>query len=171
MIYDLEDPASFVRQVADVLAPHGAFVFEQSYLPLMLERVAIDTICHEHLEYYGLRQIDWILGAAGLEILDVEINDKIGGSFAVTAAHRGSFKISPAVQRLQDEESGLWVNLSVRLNQFRLSKEQLIKELRRFVQVELAKGKTFAALGASTKEVSCFRLPNSVRPKLLKLVM
>ena len=23
-------------------------------MPLMLERVSYDTVCHEHLEYYGL---------------------------------------------------------------------------------------------------------------------
>jgi hypothetical protein len=151
MMYDLEDPTSFVRQVADVLDPQGIFVFEQSYLPLMLERVAFDTICHEHIEYYGLRQIDWILSAADLEVLDVELNDINGGSFAVTAAHRGRFNISPAVQRLREKESDFWVNVSARLNQFRSSTEQSINELRGFVQVELAKGKTFAALGASTK--------------------
>jgi len=151
MMYDLEDPISFVRQVAEVLSPQGIFVFEQSYLPLMLERVAFDTICHEHIEYYGLRQIDWILSAADLEIIDVELNDINGGSFAVTSAHRGRFNISPAVQRLRDKESDFWVNVSALLKQFRSSAEQSINELRRFVHVELAKGKTFAALGASTK--------------------
>jgi SAM-dependent methyltransferase len=151
MMYDLEDPTSFVREVADVLDPHGLFVFEQSYLPLMLERVAFDTICHEHIEYYGLRQIDWILSSADLEIIDVELNDINGGSFAVTAAHRGRFEISSAVQRLRDEESNLWNDVSARLNQFRSSTEELINDLKVFVQTELAKGKTFAALGASTK--------------------
>lgn len=151
MMYDLEDPTSFVRQVADVLDPHGIFVFEQSYLPLMLERVAFDTICHEHIEYYGLRQIDWILSSADLEMIDVELNDINGGSFAVTAAHRGRFETSSAVQHLRDEESNLWSDVSERLHQFRLSTEEVINNLREFVQTELAKGRTFAALGASTK--------------------
>jgi NDP-4-keto-2,6-dideoxyhexose 3-C-methyltransferase len=151
MMYDLEDPTSFVRQVADVLNPRGIFVFEQSYLPLMLENVAFDTICHEHIEYYGLRQIDWILSAADLEVIDVELNDVNGGSFAVTAAHKGRFEISPAVQRLRDEESNLWNDVSAQLSQFRLSTEELINNLKTFVQTELARGRTFAALGASTK--------------------
>jgi len=151
MMYDLEDPTSFIRQVADVLDPDGIFVFEQSYLPLMLEKIAFDTICHEHIEYYGLRQIDWILSAADLEIIDVELNDVNGGSFAVTAAHQGRFEISPAVQRLRDVESNLWSDVSGRLNQFRLSTRQSIIDLKTFVRAELAQGKTFAALGASTK--------------------
>ncbi|MBI3633461.1 MAG: methyltransferase, partial [Candidatus Vogelbacteria bacterium] len=58
MFYDLESPVDFARQVASVLdAVDGIWVFEQSYMPLMLERNSYDTICHEHLEYYGLEQI------------------------------------------------------------------------------------------------------------------
>jgi hypothetical protein len=64
--------------------------FEQSYMPAMLRVNAYDTICHEHLEYYGLSQIKWMADRAGLKILDVEINDVNGGSFAVTVAKASS---------------------------------------------------------------------------------
>jgi NDP-4-keto-2,6-dideoxyhexose 3-C-methyltransferase len=91
MFYDLESPVDFAREVADVLDPRdGIWVFEQSYMPLMLERNAYDTICHEHLEYYGLRQVMWIAERAGLKVVDVELNDVNGGSFSVVAAHRSS---------------------------------------------------------------------------------
>ena len=89
MMYDLEEPLRFVREIASLLDPeYGLWVFEQSYLPLMLERMGFDTICHEHIEYYGLRQIEWLLDRAGMRIVDVEFNDVNGGSFSVTAAHR-----------------------------------------------------------------------------------
>lgn len=90
MFYDLEDPTSFMRQIRDVLADDGIWVFEQSYLPLMIERDAYDTICHEHLSYYALKQIEWMVRRAGLKTLDVEINDINGGSFCVTAAREES---------------------------------------------------------------------------------
>lgn len=90
MFYDLEDPAGFMRQIRDVLADDGIWVFEQSYLPLMIERDAYDTICHEHISYYALKQIDWMARRAGLKILDIEINDINGGSFCVTASREES---------------------------------------------------------------------------------
>ncbi len=65
MFYDLERPVDFVEQVARVLADDGVWHFEQSYMPSMLARNAYDTICHEHLEYYGLSQVKWIRTAAG----------------------------------------------------------------------------------------------------------
>lgn len=87
MYYDLEDPLAFTQDVRDVLASDGIWHFEQSYLPSMLEKNSYDTICHEHLEYYNLHQIQWIAQHCGLRILDVEFNLINGGSFAVTVCH------------------------------------------------------------------------------------
>src|SRR5579863_1227171 len=87
MLYDLPDPNQFVKDVASVLAPDGLWVFEQSYLPLMVERGSFDTICHEHLEYYGMHQIDLLLKRNGLRAFDVRVNDVNGGSFQIWACH------------------------------------------------------------------------------------
>ena len=86
MFYDLEDPMDFVQQVRQILADDGVWVFEQSYMPAMLDNVSYDTICHEHLEYYALTQIKWMTDRIGLKILDVEFNDVNGGSFSIMAA-------------------------------------------------------------------------------------
>ena len=56
----------------------------------MLRTNSYDTICQEHLEYYSLISVKYILEKAGLRILDIEQNDINGGSFAVTAAKKGS---------------------------------------------------------------------------------
>ena len=67
MFYDLEDPTDFMRQVYDVLADEGVWVFEQSYMPTMLETNSYDTVCHEHLEFYTLRQIKWMTDRVGFQ--------------------------------------------------------------------------------------------------------
>jgi hypothetical protein len=87
MFYDLDDPLAFVRDVAAVLAPEGVWYFEQSYLPTMLTQNAYDTICHEHLEYYALGQIQWMMSRCGLRVIDVKLNAVNGGSFSVTVCH------------------------------------------------------------------------------------
>ena len=86
MFYDLEHLLEFVEEIAAHLAPEGVWHFEQSYMPLMLKNMAYDTICHEHIEYYALRQIDWALRRCGLKIIALEPSDVNGGSLAVTAA-------------------------------------------------------------------------------------
>jgi len=99
MLYDLESPVDFARQIAEVLAPDGIWHFEQSYMPSMLRMNSYDTICHEHLEYYSLSVIERILERAGLQTVDVVTNAVNGGSFAVTAAHRTnkSLRVNRAV--------------------------------------------------------------------------
>ncbi len=81
MFYDLEDPGEFMKEVASVLAKDGVWIFEQSYLDSMLRTNSYDTICHEHLEYYGLKQIHRMTEAAGLKIMDVTFSEANGGSF------------------------------------------------------------------------------------------
>ncbi len=86
MFYDLDDPMQFVAQVVEILDDEGVWHFEQSYLPSMLTRNAYDTICHEHVEYYGLRQIKWMLDRCGLKIISLDLNEVNGGSLGVTVA-------------------------------------------------------------------------------------
>ena len=83
MFYDLEDSLGFMRQVHRVLADDGMWVFEQSYMPLMLTTNSFDTVCHEHLEFYGLAQIVWAAKRVGFDVTDVEFNDVNGGSFSI----------------------------------------------------------------------------------------
>lgn len=83
MFYDLDAPLDFVRQIRELLADDGVWLLEQSYLPAMFEAHAYDTICHEHVEYYGLRQIIWMARRAGLRVIDVRRHAVNGGSFAV----------------------------------------------------------------------------------------
>jgi hypothetical protein len=90
MFYDLEDPLSFARDIAEILDDNGVWILEQSYLPTMLTANSFDTICHEHLEFYSLTQIDWIVQKVGLKIRDVELNSINGGSFSVEVVQKKS---------------------------------------------------------------------------------
>ena len=90
MFYDLEDPLEFMRDLASILDDEGIWHFEMSYMPSMVRTMGYDTICHEHLEYYSLRQIKWMTERSGLKILQVDFNETNGGSFALTVARRNS---------------------------------------------------------------------------------
>ena len=90
MFYDVESPVAFAQDVRDCLASDGIWHFEQAYMPTMLRSTAYDTVCHEHLEYYSLATVLRILAEAELDAIEVTFNRVNGGSFAVTAAHRGS---------------------------------------------------------------------------------
>lgn len=152
MFYDLEDPLAFMREVHRVLADDGVWVFEQSYLPLMLERTAYDTICQEHIEYYSLSIILRMAREAGFRIVDVELNDINGGSFSVMVAKEGSaLAASPDVARIVAEEAAAGVDGLELYAEFARRVAASRDQLRAFVAEARAAGKTIAALGASTK--------------------
>jgi NDP-4-keto-2,6-dideoxyhexose 3-C-methyltransferase len=150
MFYDLPAPMEFMRQVADVLADDGIWVFEQSYMPLMLDTNSYDTVCHEHLEFYALRQIKWMADRVGLRIVDVEFNDVNGGSFSVTVS-KGDGPVPDHVRRILDEEDEAGLST---LDPYRAFEDRVRRsrdELLAFIDAARAEGKSVAALGASTK--------------------
>jgi hypothetical protein len=147
MFYDLPAPMRFVEDVASILADDGIWHLEQSYLPAMLAAKAYDTVCHEHLEYYGLTQIAWMTRRAGLGITDVQFNDVNGGSFAVTV-QKGCPDAAVVAELLAGEahlESlDTWRAFAATVEQHRRDLTGLLQSLR-------AQGKRVYGLGASTK--------------------
>lgn len=152
MFYDLEDPLAFMREVVEILENNGLWVFEQSYMPLMLERNSYDTVCHEHLEYYALAQIKWMSDRAGLRIVDVEFNEINGGSFSVVVAKiSSSYPEFPGLQKLLDRESEADLDGPEPYREFAAHAAASREELRAFFSRANASSQRVAGLGASTK--------------------
>lgn len=152
MFYDLEDPIDFVKQIHQSLDEEGIWVFEQSYLTSFLKTNSYDTICHEHLEYYGLSQVKWMMDVCGFKIIDVVLNDVNGGSFRVTVAKQNSkHKIKSSVTKLLKKEKDLKLDSLKPYKQFAKNVKKHRKELRDLVFKLLNSGKKIFGYGASTK--------------------
>lgn len=153
MFYDLKDPVGFAQNVYDNLDDNSIWVFEQSYLPAMLNMLAYDTICHEHLEYYALKQIKYILDKANFKIIDVEFNSINGGSFSVLATKRESkyTENSNLVNKILIDEEKKGIN---NINIFKTFDEKIKihkDQLREFIDKTNKDGKKILGYGASTK--------------------
>jgi SAM-dependent methyltransferase len=156
MFYDLEDPVAFVRAIKAALSPDGIWIFEMSYMPLMLKMNSYDTICHEHLEYYSLAVIEFILKRAGMKVFNVSLNDINGGSLRCYATHEDSFKYKrdeyqQAIKAMRQEEFDLeldtdkpYKHFQDRINVHKEELTALLKKLKR-------DGKRVHIYGASTK--------------------
>jgi hypothetical protein len=154
MFYDLEDPCEFAREVNSILDPEeGIWVLEQSYMPEMLRVNSFDTVCHEHLSYYGMRQLKYIMDQADLKIIEFEFNDVNGGSISMVVANKNS-NYEECTQMLnelihEELELGLdtfnpWQDFQVRISECKNKFWQLINSCKE-------SGLKVAALGASTK--------------------
>lgn len=162
MFYDLDNPKKFLDDVYDVLDDEGLFVLQLSYTPLMLKQLAFDNICHEHICFYSLTSMKYILEKCGFKIVDCIFNDVNGGSFriyvrkAIASVH--NFRTAPYrdVANFRTD-SILEYEKSLKLDDPQIYfdffekicklKEQTVE----FIRSEKEKGKTIWGYGASTK--------------------
>mgnify|MGYP003334521238 CR=1 FL=1 len=154
MFYDLEDPCWFAKEVNSILDPEeGIWVLEQSYMPEMLRVNSFDTVCHEHLSYYGMRQLKYIMDQADLKIIQFDFNDVNGGSISMMVANKNSkyTECTKELNNLIQEELDIgldsikpWQDFEVRIQKCKEEFWNLIRDLKE-------DGLKIAALGASTK--------------------
>ncbi|MGX1914120.1 class I SAM-dependent methyltransferase [Streptomyces phaeochromogenes] len=153
MFYDLPDPLRFMGDVHDVLADDGVWMMEMSYLPSLLDSTAYDTICHEHLEYYALRQIEWMARRVGLEVVKAEITEVYGGSLCVTLARCGSphRPDEAGLARLRAREHALGLDTPVPYEAFVRRVAEHRDRTREFLDISRKDGLLTLGYGASTK--------------------
>jgi hypothetical protein len=162
MFYDLENPNAFVRDIKKTLDKNGLWIIQMSYLPLMLKQLAFDNICHEHLEYYSLESLYYLLERNGMKVVDCELNDVNGGSFRIYIRHRdadsGTFATAPhrdvasvRVASILEYEKTLGLNSKKIYLDFWRNINRLRENTVNFIKKEKKKGKKIWGYGASTK--------------------
>jgi hypothetical protein len=153
MFYDLENPLKFMREVASILEADGVWHFEMSYLPELLRTMGYDTICHEHLEYYALRQIKWMTDRCGLKIVDLKLNRINGGSFGVTAARRSSAyrEATGDIEQWLRAEDGACLTTATEHRVFEDAVEAHKQKILGLLRDLKTQGRTIVGYGASTK--------------------
>ena len=152
VLYDLDDPVSFAKQVSDILIEEGIWHFEQSYLPLMIDATSYDTICHEHLLYLSMHDIKRILDMAGFRILEASINGINGGSVAITAIKtKRTLPPTPFVDYLLSSEIENGITDGTKIASFANNCLKHASDLSKLVTQFRLSGADVIGFGASTK--------------------
>lgn len=113
----IENIHDIVESILLLLAERGVFISESHYLISLLETLQYDTIYHEHLRYYSLHSLQYLLNMHGLEVFHARRIPTHGGSMRVYAARKGQFPIRPSVAEMLREEDAFGVSLE-RLKDF-----------------------------------------------------
>jgi hypothetical protein len=129
----IEDVHSIVAAIVEMLDEKGLFISENHYLISLLSSLQYDTIYHEHLRYYSLRSVKYLLELHGLEVIHAELIPTHGGSIRVYSARKGAYPIDSSVERICTAEP-TGEQMRSRLGRFRkdvvLSKLRLLTVLR-----------------------------------------
>jgi NDP-4-keto-2,6-dideoxyhexose 3-C-methyltransferase len=162
MFYDLEDPNKFVADIKKIMDPEGLWVVQMSYLPLMLKQHDFGNICHEHLEYYSLQSLEYLLKLHDFVVSDMQLNDVNGGSFRIFIRNRATDDArfgDAAYRRLaagrvtafRAEEAKMGLGETSTYREFALWTERIKDDVSRFICEQVHQGKKVAVYGASTK--------------------
>ncbi len=132
-----------------LLADDGLFISESHYLVPLLETLQYDTVYHEHLRYYSLSSLDYLMKLHGLEIVHAKRIPTHGGSIRVYAARKNTRPVSEAVQQLLRMEESLLTEERFAEFRSRVSSSKL--DLMAMLQAIRREGNRVYAVGAPSR--------------------
>ena len=145
------DLNGFVAGISQLLKEDGVVVIEVPYLRDLIEHCEFDTIYHEHLCYFSLSSLNYLVQRHGLMIENVERVPIHGGSLQLFITKSGLSCASDSVKRVLREEVdlgmdefGFYENFARRVEILRDSLLVLLVELKQ-------QEKRIAAYGAAAK--------------------
>jgi hypothetical protein len=145
----MENIHQLTQAVLSMLDRDGLFITESHYLLPLLETLQYDTIYHEHLRYYSLHSLRFLLERHGLEVVHARRIPTHGGSIRVYAARRGIRPVQESVDRILGEEKrkltwDAFLGFRRKVSQSKLDLMSLLRSIR-------AEGKKIYGLGAPSR--------------------
>jgi hypothetical protein len=93
-----------VKCILELLDKDGVFITECHYLGSVIETLQYDTIYHEHLMYYSLHSLKFLLEQHELEVFHAKQIPTHGGSIRAYVSRKGNFEIKPTVAEILNKE-------------------------------------------------------------------
>ncbi|MBI3036797.1 class I SAM-dependent methyltransferase [Candidatus Woesearchaeota archaeon] len=100
----IENIHGILDGILELLADDGVFISESHYLLSLVQTLQYDTIYHEHLRYYSLHSLKYLLEMHGLEVIHAKKIPTHGGSVRVYAARKGKYPVKQTGAELLAEE-------------------------------------------------------------------
>ena len=108
----IEDIQDVTLGMKTLLEKDGVIIIEVYWLGGLIKNLQFPFIYHEHMYYYSLQAMSYLMKKFGLEVFDAKHIETHGGSIRFFCGHTGQHEISSNVSALEKEESEM--NLSKR---------------------------------------------------------
>tara|TARA_B100000780_G_scaffold277694_1_gene249041 strand:- start:2668 stop:3918 length:1251 start_codon:yes stop_codon:yes gene_type:complete len=156
MFYDIQDPTSFVNNIKNILNENGIWIFELSYLVDMLKLNSYDTICHEHLEYYSITALNYLMKKTDMKIFKIQFNEINGGSIRCYVTHSSNQNYDNknnlnVIKKTLKKEANLKINTTIPYKKFFKRIIKIKHELNELIRNIKKNKKIVHIYGASTK--------------------
>ena len=139
-----------VGNILRLLDQDGVFISESHYLLPLVEDLQFDTVYHEHLRYYSLHSLKYLLENHELEIFKACRIPTHGGSIRVYACRTGARTIDNSVAAILKEEKETVLSLDA-LHRFAQNAEQAKLDVMSFLGACHRDGKRIFGISAPSR--------------------
>ena len=150
VFFHLEELHSVIKGIKYMLAEDGVFVIQFMYAGAMVENNNFDTVYHEHLCYYTLKNVIDLLRKHGLEVFDACYADIHSGSIIAKATHKDGPRDKKTQSFLKTKERDKKYSLE-EYKKFFKKVESYKDELYNFLRQLKDEGNKIYAYGAPAK--------------------
>ena len=112
----IDNVNEIVKLILELLEDDGVFISESHYLLSLIKTLQYDTIYHEHLRYYSLHSLKYLLERHGLELIHTKEIPTHGGSIRVYAARKDTYQIRDSVNKILKWEKKEIINKNSLMN-------------------------------------------------------
>lgn len=145
VVAHIADLYDLLKGVEILLSDDGTFVAEFPYLVDLIDSVEFDTIYQEHLSYFSVKPLIYLIDKFNLNLSDIQKIDVHGGSLRVFIKRGKRKKLAPSVTSLLalEDSKKIYSNATYKnfVNKIEQKKKQLMSLLRKL------KNKDFRIIG------------------------
>lgn len=105
----VKDTNDFVKGLEIMMSDNSRLALEIHYAKIILEDLHYDSIYHEHLCYFSLKSLEYLLNKHNLYVEDIA-KSPINAGNIIVIAKRGKVKEKKIVQKYRDKEKEIELN-------------------------------------------------------------
>ncbi len=120
VFYQVQDLMNFCEDIKQIMNNDTVFFLQMSYVGSMYQNNVFDNVVHEHISYFSLFSLHFLVSRFGLRIISAEIIPLYGGSLRVSIVRESStkFKVDASVGEILRIEQQLRLNDPIKLMSF-----------------------------------------------------
>ena len=149
------DPKKLMGAMSKVLDENGIFIIENAYAIDTFANGEFDQIYHEHMFYYSLTNINFLLKEFNFEVSDIMFSKVHGGSAVFICSRKNKLAISDVVKKTLEKEY-LYFSENKIFNDFLGKIDDLRKEIKKLLFDASKNNLSVGSYGAPAKAFTMF---------------
>ncbi|MEK7575034.1 MAG: class I SAM-dependent methyltransferase [Patescibacteria group bacterium] len=167
VIAHIDDLHSVFGGIKKLLSPDGVFIFEAHWVGNLITDGGFDQVYHEHLSYFSLHAIEYIVQEFGMTIFDATLVPIHGESLRISVGNSG--KASKNVRSLRQKEKIMKLDKYSTFKDFAKKVERNKNKLNTLLRKLKKQGNKIIGYGAPAKGNTLLNY-YKITPKILNFI-